>query len=100
MDSSFYEASFSVGLPYSMAHNMLAKEQWTIVYDTIPHSRKQEEERYQQQMELVQFLIMVTLAALEPIHKLIQAGHLGILTTKCVPDITTRSTLYPTPSSP
>ena len=79
---------------------MLAKEQWTIVYNTIPHSRKQEEEKYQQQRELVQFLFMVTLAAMEPIHKLIQAGHLGNLITKCVPDITTRSTLYPIPSSP
>ena len=79
---------------------MLAKEQWTIVYNTIPHSRKQEEEKYQQQMEMVQFLIIVTLAALEPIHRLIQAGHLGNLITKCDPDITTRSTLYPTPSSP
>ena len=79
---------------------MLAKEQWTIVYNTIPHSRKQEEEKYQQQMEMVQFLIMVTLAALEPIHRLIQAGHLGNLITKCDPGITTRSTLYLTPSSP
>ena len=79
---------------------LLAKEQWTIVYNTIPHSRKQEEEKYQQQMELVQFQSMVTLASMEPIHRLIQAGHLGILITKCSPYITTRSTLYPTPSSP
>ena len=79
---------------------MLAKEQWTIVYNTIPHSKKQKEEKYQQQMELVQFLIMVTLAAMEPIHRLIQAGHLANLITECDPDITTRSTLYPTPSSP
>ena len=44
MDSSFYAASFSLGLLYSVAHIMLAKEQWTIVFNTIPYFRKQEEE--------------------------------------------------------